>query len=177
MWFCFYKPQAEDKQCLTPLRKRPSLAHWRLWIRSGQIYWQTWGDFPGHTSCLPPLPPGNLKLHTSPAALMCHGARDKSSLWKQTKKLLWKLLTSIVSLTSCYHCTWSCSGLTKDTSKDIRPLSKSILSSKKEFLVSWIKDHTHHPPYILPFLCFCSPFPTVESSQWSSAGVWQSAPI
>lgn len=128
-------------------------------------------------SCLPPLPPGNLKLHTSPAALMCHGARDKSSLWKQTKKLLWKLLTSIVSLTSCYHCTWSCSGLTKDTSKDIRPLSKSILSSKKEFLVSWIKDHTHHPPYILPFLCFCSPFPTVESSQWSSAGVWQSAPI
>lgn len=31
-------------------------------------------------SCLPPLPPGNLKLHTSPAALMCHGARDKSSL-------------------------------------------------------------------------------------------------
>lgn len=36
-------------------------------------------------SHLPPPPPGNSKLHTSPAALMCHGAGDKSRLWKQKK--------------------------------------------------------------------------------------------
>lgn len=27
MWVCFYKLQAEDKQCLTSLRQEPSLAH------------------------------------------------------------------------------------------------------------------------------------------------------
>lgn len=28
MWVYFHEPQAEDKQYLTPLRKRPSLPHW-----------------------------------------------------------------------------------------------------------------------------------------------------
>lgn len=89
-------------------------------------------------SHLPPPPPGT-QSSTPPVPQHSCALGQGTSQAPESKKQLWKLMTSISSLTSPITAQGAQLNPTKGIYQDIRTLSKSLLSCKKESLWSQIK--------------------------------------
>lgn len=170
MWFCFYKPQAEDKQCLTPLRKWPGLAHGWPWIRRGQIYWQTRGTFSGDVQLQSVAHPHHLQgtqSSTTPVPQHSRALGQGTSQTSEPKKQLWKLLTSISSLTSRYYCARSSAQPHQGHLSGYQVPLQIITELQKG--VSWVLDQSTIKSSILhapiPLLLFSFPSRRVNGPQ------------